>query len=95
MTDMIERAVAAIAKRTGGTDEEYARDALLAALDPEDEALIEHVARAMCVELGLHADDWSEDAAGERIHVWQKEAGTAREAIAAMRSYTAQGETAP
>lgn len=75
------------------TEEE--REVILRFLDPEDEVLIEHVARAMCVELGLHADDWSEDAAGERIHVWQKEAGTAREAIAAMRSYTSQGENTP
>jgi hypothetical protein len=46
------------------------------------EKLVEEVARAMCADLGVHADDWSEEE-GVRTYAWQKEASTARSAILA------------
>jgi hypothetical protein len=46
------------------------------------EKLVEQVARAMCADLGVHADDWSEEE-GVRTYAWQKEASTARSAILA------------
>ena len=89
MTDPIERAAMALlphgwahaTEALRGVKRNEARAALLAFLDAPE--FREIVARAMCDELGLHADDWSEDLRGERVYVWQKEADTAQAAIAA------------
>jgi hypothetical protein len=53
---------------------------------PED--MVERVARAMCLDLGVPPDNWTEDEAGVPVFAWQLEAGTARAAIAAMREPT-------
>ncbi len=96
MTEMIERAVMAWA-RSEGQDEtvrQSMRAALLAALDVEDEALVERVARAMCADLGLHADDWEASDVGAKVYVWHREMSTARAAIAALKNAVQGGPEA-
>lgn len=106
MSEMLERAVEAVGgiewevspetfRKLGKPQrdhcEEIARAALLAALDPEDEVLVEAVARGMCADLGLHADDWEADDAGAKVYVWHREASTARAALETLKRL-AQGE---
>lgn len=55
--------------------------------------LVERVARAMCLDLGIPPDNWSEED-GIRTYAWQKEASTAVAAIEAMREPTNEQQIA-
>ncbi len=103
MTDMIERAAEAIwtaqgwatnspwEKRRDVMKDETraeARAALLAALDPEDEALVEHVAKEMACGPLKHPILWPRMTEERRID-WRIKA---MHAIAALKASCSQGE---
>jgi hypothetical protein len=51
--------------------------------EAEQAGLVEAVARAMCAELGINPEDWSETDAGLRVYAWELEVNTARAGILA------------
>jgi hypothetical protein len=85
MTEMVKRGGIALLKWDGPLDavpvRQLAEAVLCAALDPEDEALVDEVARSMIGAEGL----------SEQSVVWRKWKDRARRAIAALKN-AAQGE---
>lgn len=51
--------------------------------------VVERVARAMCLDMGICPDDWMTDPeTWKAVHSWEREVSTARAAIAALREPT-------
>lgn len=90
MSEMVERACKAALSDGFVCNEDDIRAALLAALDPEDEALVEFVAKAHAAEIGIPEGEYPRT--GEPF--WKDMMGCARTSIAALKAAT-QGETTP